>query len=313
MKLKGICRRYTGDDAIAEDLVQETFITAIDKLPTFKGLGSLDGWIRKIAVNKALLYLRDKKMSVPIETAQYLSEQETEIELPMENRRLVIERVSFTTDELLMVIDALPVHHRAVFNLYVLDGYSHQQIARLMNISTGTSKSHLSRARKKAQELLYEQAIQKQPEQKRRLGMFLLFLFRPHYIDSLFRRGFGNFALPVNIPKFIPSSGATIPLKWFATIAGKVLLIGSTVSVVAVVGYFGSTLKSSQPSVKSVAPIEVVSPAAPGVIVPPDTLSVAEKKISQPERVTKQKKERVIVKKTIIVRDTIRMEKPSVK
>lgn len=312
MQLKGVCRRYTGDDVVAEDLVQETFITAIEKYSTFKGIGSFEGWIRKIAVNKALLYLREREIAVPIESIKHLGEQEKEMELPKESRRLAIERVSFTTDELLMVIDSLPVHHKSVFNLYVLDGYSHQQIAKMLNISPGTSKSHLARARKKAQELLYQKAIQLQPETNRRKGMFLLLLFQPNYIDRLFRKGMGDFGIPTGAPKFTFPSDIAVPIRWNATLAGKAILTGGSVCVVAVTGYVGLQLNNlSQTKVNPSFSVEVATTASPALIVPLDTLAISAKEISLPDSVIKQQKEKVFVKKVVVVHDTIKLEKSS--
>lgn len=311
-QLKGLCRRYTGSESIADDLVQETFLTAIDKISTYKGFGSLDGWIRKIAVNKALLYLREKQINVPLDAVQQPIMQETEMELPTENRRLAIERASFTTDELLMVIDALPVHHKAVFNLYVLDGFSHQQIGRMMNISSGTSKSHLARARKKAQELLYERAVKNHPSGERRHWAWLLLLFRPNYIDSIFKKGLGNFGIPVRTPKFTVPSPTTLPISWTSTLAGKAVLIGGTAASVALGGYVVNQLAQS-PQPDDNIKVEVTCPPAPTTLVPSDTLAITASEITPVETNTAPKKGKVVVKKTIVVRDTVRLEKPVTK
>jgi RNA polymerase sigma factor (sigma-70 family) len=311
-QLKGLCRRYTGSEATADDLVQETFITAIDKIATYKGFGSLDGWIRKIAVNKALLYLREKQINVPLDAVQQPIMQETEMELPTENRRFAIERASFTTDELLMVVDALPVHHKAVFNLYVLDGYSHQQIGKMMNISAGTSKSHLARARKKAQELLYEKAVQNQPSGERRRWAWLLFLLRPHYIDSIFKKGLGNFGIPVRAPNFTVPSPTTLTIKWTSTLAGKAVLIGGTAASIALGGYVVTQMAQS-PQPDDNVKVEVTCLPVPTALVPADTLAVTASETTPIETNATRKKENVIVKKTIVVHDTIRLEKPVAK
>jgi len=308
-QLKGLCRRYTGSEAIADDLVQETFITAINKISTYKGFGSLDGWIRKIAVNKALLYLREKQIIVPLDAVQQPIMQETEMELPTENRRFAIERASFTTDELLMVVDALPVHHKAVFNLYVLDGFSHQQIGKMMNISAGTSKSHLARARKKAQELLFEKAMQNQPSGERRHWALLLLLFRPNYIDSIFKKGLGNFGIPVRTPNFTVPSPTTLPITWTTTLAEKAVLIGGTAASIALGGYVVNQLAQS-PQPDDNVKVEVALPPTPTALVPADTLAVTASEITPVETNSARKKGKVVVKKTIVVRDTIHLEKP---
>jgi RNA polymerase sigma factor (sigma-70 family) len=312
--LKGLCRRYTGDETIAEDLVQETFITAIEKFKTFNGIGSPEGWIRKIAINKALLYLREKKMTVPIDSINNQIVQKEEVEKPIENIRYAIERVSYTADELLEVIDHLPLHHRTVFNLYVLDGYSHQQIAKLINISAGTSKSHLARARKKAQELLYQKAIQKEPEPNYRRGMFLFLFLRPNFSDRLFKRGLRNFSIQLNNPKFTFPSETINPVKWTATMAGKTIMIISTVTVVVVAAYLVKPLEEHFFRQKNPAIQLNAAPATESVkSISPDSLVVTSQDIKQQENIKKQQKEKVIVKKRIVIRDTVRLEKPIVK
>jgi RNA polymerase sigma factor (sigma-70 family) len=159
-KLLGICRRYVKDEQLAEDLMHNAFITAISKVNTFSGKGIFEGWLRKIVINTALLHLRqNKKMSFsesdPIENYQEV----VNVEEAEETQRSIIEKANFNQEELLEVVDQLPGHHKVVFNLYVIDGYTHNDIGEMLNISSGTSKSHLARARKKIQQLLYEKAM----------------------------------------------------------------------------------------------------------------------------------------------------------
>jgi len=314
-QLKGLCRRYVGDPAVADDLVQETFITAIDKIETYRGSGSLDGWIRKIAVNKALLYLREAKpANVPVDTLTNTIEQESEMENLAGKTRYAIENASFSTDELLSVIDALPLHHKIVFNMYVIDGFSHSQIAQQMSISAGTSKSHLARARKKAQELLYAKASGKQPAETRRRSALLLLLFQPNYIDRIFRKGLGQFGLPLQTPNITFPPGTTLTLKWTATIAGKAALCGSAISIVAAGGFFAVQL-AQQPSAGGVEPVqaEEVFTSAPVVKPVPDSLIIAAHEVQKPQAPAKVEKEKVIIRKTIVIRDTVRLERPASK
>lgn len=315
-QLKGVCRRYVGDPAIAEDLVQETFMTAIDKIATFRGNGSLEGWIRKIAVNKALLYLRESKLvNVPAETLMNTFEQETEMENQASKTRYAIEKASFSADELLTVIDALPMHHKVVFNMYVLDGFSHKQIATTMNISTGTSKSHLARARKKAQELLYAKATEQQPvEARNRSAWWLLLFFQQRNIDTIFRKDLGQYELPAQTPTSTFPQRTTLTLNWTATSAGKVALSVSTISMFAAGSYLAVQLlgKPMDTAAKQ-PPFELNCTPAQIIATPPDTFKLKVEKPTKALVPAKAKKEKVIVKKTIVVRDTIRLEKSTSK
>jgi RNA polymerase sigma factor (sigma-70 family) len=313
-QLKGICRRYVGDIDVAEDLVQETFITAIDKVSGYKATGSLEGWIRKIAVNKSLMYIREKQLNhVPADVLANQVEQETEMENVHNTIRGAIEKASFNSGELLSVIDCLPVNHKVVFNLYVLDGYSHNQIAKMMSISPNTSKSHLLRARKKAQELLYQKAIQKQPKEKYHRSTFLLLLFQPNYIDRLFRRELKGFQLSTNSPGIGVSSAPATTIKWGATLAGKITTCGIIITSITA-GYFIYNSFG-----KPVLPAPNAEPAC--IVVPADTLKAEPEdffnkitpKTTDSIAVKPHKKKPVIIRKTIVKHDTIRLEKPSSK
>lgn len=133
-----VCIRYVGDRSVAEDILQEGFVTLFTRLDSFKGDGSFEGWARKIFVNTALMYLRKKdalKMSDDLESARNLS---TDITSQMEN---------IGYKELMKLITSLPAGFRTVFNMYVVEGYSHKEIAEMLNISETTSRTQLSRAR----------------------------------------------------------------------------------------------------------------------------------------------------------------------
>lgn len=133
-----VCIRYVGDRTIAEDILQEGFITLFSKIGSYKGDGSFEGWARKIFVNTALMYLRKKdalKMSDELENARNLS---TDITSQLEN---------IGYQELMKLVVSLPTGFRTVFNMYVLEGYSHKEIAEALNITETTSRTQLSRAR----------------------------------------------------------------------------------------------------------------------------------------------------------------------
>jgi len=136
-KLMTICRRYAGDRHEAEDMLQEAFINIFKNINQYKSLGSFEGWIRRITVNAAIQVLQKRKIRF------------TEIKnVPFEPESRDNSVLSYLeAEDLLKVISLLPDGYRAVFNLFVLEGYSHEEIAQMMKIETATSRSQLSKAR----------------------------------------------------------------------------------------------------------------------------------------------------------------------
>jgi len=133
-----VCIRYVGDRALAEDILQEGFITLFTRLDSYKGEGSFEGWARRIFVTTALMYLRKKdalKMSDELETARGMK---TEITGQIEN---------IGYKELMDLVMSLPTGFRTVFNMYAVEGYSHKEIAETLGISEITSRTQYSRAR----------------------------------------------------------------------------------------------------------------------------------------------------------------------
>ncbi|SHI92000.1 RNA polymerase sigma factor [Aquimarina spongiae] len=134
-KLFSICLKYSTDYSSAEDTLQDAFITIFDKITQYKSKGSFEGWMKRVTINTALQKYRKQKVFDIVN-----EEQIEEVEVEIEN-----EEVSL--DYLLSIIQELPDRYRLVFNLYVLDGYAHKEIAEMLSISVGTSKSNLARAR----------------------------------------------------------------------------------------------------------------------------------------------------------------------
>lgn len=133
-----VCIRYVSDREVAADILQDGFITLFSKLDTYKGDGSFDGWARRIFVNTALMYLRKKdalKMSEDISVLRNLS---TDTASQMEN---------IGYKELMKLVTSMPPGFRTVFNMYVIEGYSHKEIAEILEITETTSRTQLSRAR----------------------------------------------------------------------------------------------------------------------------------------------------------------------
>ena len=147
-KMVGACYRYVADWDLAEDLAQDAFLVAMEKASTFRAFGSFEGWLKKIAINQALMHLRDCPEMV--EWDENLHSQEVE-EIADDPE---LSRTDFTQEELLEVVGKLPVKQRTVFNLYALEHYSHSKIAETLGISVANSKVLLSRARAELQQRL---------------------------------------------------------------------------------------------------------------------------------------------------------------
>lgn len=143
-RMFGVCLRYAKSKEEAEDLLQEGFIKVFQKLRSFKAEGSLEGWIRRVIVNTALDYLRQQKIT--------WSELES-VQEPGENPK-VMEKLG--ANELLAIVQRLPVGFRTIFNLFAIEGYTHKEIAALLGINEGTSKSQYSRARVQLMNMVQE-------------------------------------------------------------------------------------------------------------------------------------------------------------
>lgn len=137
-KMYAVCLRYMGDKDAAEDILQDGFVTLFSKLDSYSGAGSFEGWARKIFVNTALMSLRKKdalKNSEDVDAARSICSDEPS----------AIQKIGH--QDLMKMIAALPPGFRTVFNMYVIEGYSHKEIAEALGISETTSRSQLQRAR----------------------------------------------------------------------------------------------------------------------------------------------------------------------
>lgn len=136
-KMYGVCLRYAKDTGDAEDILQEGFLRVFTKINQFEFKGSFEGWMRRIMVNTALEKFRKQDRLYPVEEMKIY-----------ESTEFVEETISsITAGDLMRIIQELPPRYRMVFNLFAIEGYSHLEISEMMNISEGTSKSNLSRAR----------------------------------------------------------------------------------------------------------------------------------------------------------------------
>lgn len=139
VKLFMVCLRYGRDRAEAEDMLQEGFMVIFKDIKQYSGKGNFEGWLRRVMVNTALRYLRKWKNP-------FVS-MEQHVEIADDNEETKYES-RLGVQQLTKMIQELPVGYRTVFNMYAIDGYTHKEIAEYLNISAGTSKSQLAKARK---------------------------------------------------------------------------------------------------------------------------------------------------------------------
>ena len=136
-KMNGVCLRYLRHTEDAEDVLVEAFFKVLTNIHQYKGSGSFEGWIRRIVVNECLMSLRRRhNFNLTVEIDNNLNVQT--------NKSIEDE---LAAQDILDFLNDLPTGYRTIFNLYVIEGYSHKEIADLLKISEGTSKSQLARAR----------------------------------------------------------------------------------------------------------------------------------------------------------------------
>ncbi|MCT4582383.1 MAG: sigma-70 family RNA polymerase sigma factor [Flavobacteriales bacterium] len=137
-KLLGVCYRYANNQDEAQDLLQDGFIKIFEKLDKYSGIGSFEGWMRRIIVNTALDNIRkNKKFQLHTDI------DETGFKIPSND--FIEERLA--AEDLIKILQSIPIGYKTIFNLYAIEGYSHKEIAEQLNITTSTSKSQYSRAK----------------------------------------------------------------------------------------------------------------------------------------------------------------------
>jgi RNA polymerase sigma factor (sigma-70 family) len=333
-KLLALCRRYVSDAGKAEDLMHDAFITAISKQDSFQGKGTIEGWLTKITLNTVLMYLRQDKQfnkmlhQIPSEDSiAVVFESEGEV---LSTREL-IQSIDFEANTLLEIINLLPEHHRTVFNLYVLEHFSHQQIAETLGINIGTSKSHLARARKKIQLILVQKAIEM--KQKLRKSIYLPLLGTDvSYLDPLFQKKLSNHTIqPKSLPPHLKDliQKTPTPIHHGAIYGFKSVLWVSTfcIGMVAWKGFktpvliTQNTYKTDLNSLPAISDLEKVSPFSKSKMINSfqntnqivDNQKVIRQKpflkpivpISKPIEIPLDSQRPVLIKKQIILHDTI--------
>ncbi len=139
-KMLSVCRQYIKDLQQAEDIMITAFMKVFTHLKHFEHKGSFEGWIRRIMVNECISFLRVQKKIQFIEDENFFEDRFNDIES------------KFSVEDIQFLIDNLPDGYKMVFNLYAIEGYKHKEIAGMLGINEGTSKSQLSHARKALQE-----------------------------------------------------------------------------------------------------------------------------------------------------------------
>ncbi len=143
--LFGVCKRYVKNREDAEDIVVEAFFKILTNIRNFKGEGSFEGWMRRITVNEALMFLRKQhNFNLTIEINPQL-DNDTDLISPVDE---------LAAQDILNLLGTLPTGYRTIFNLYAIEGFKHREIADMLGISINTSKSQLILAKKRLQELL---------------------------------------------------------------------------------------------------------------------------------------------------------------
>lgn len=139
-KMLSVCRQYIKDLHQAEDIMITAFMKVFTNLKNFEHKGSFEGWIRRIMVNECISFIRVQKKVKYIDDETYFEETHNNTDS------------QFNVEDIQFLIDNLPDGYKMVFNLYAIEGFKHQEIAKMLGINEGTSKSQLSHARRMLQE-----------------------------------------------------------------------------------------------------------------------------------------------------------------
>lgn len=148
-RMMAVCSRYTRSRFEAEDIFHEAFVKAFNAINTYNG-GSFEGWMRQIFVNTAINHYHKNR--------RFLDQKDySEVEESTPSGEDIISAIS--GQELLALINQLPEGYRLIFNLYVVEGYNHREIADMLNIAEGTSKSQLAKAKSHLKKTLQKLSI----------------------------------------------------------------------------------------------------------------------------------------------------------
>jgi RNA polymerase sigma factor (sigma-70 family) len=240
-KLLGICRRYIKDIATAEDIVQDSFIIAIQKENTLKNTKAINGWLSRIVINMAIHHLKEtKKINFSTSDDFDLVDNSTLMNtLELDNKSALLAS-DIDQSDILEAIDRLPEHHKSVFNMYVMDNFSHNEIAQTLAISVGTSKSNLSRARKAIQNYLFEKLKDKtvDKKKKRRLAFLLFFGLENKIFARYYQSKFKDFEIVTKKSFSFAPKKVAVPHQ-FVGLKKAVALSNITVFSIGFIGLTG--------------------------------------------------------------------------
>lgn len=156
-KMLSVCYRFANSREDAEDMLQEGFIKVFTQMHTFQNKGAFEGWIRRIIVHTCINFLKKNKKfsnSIDLEQADYLEVKEETMPSVMQARQII------------ECIRLLPIGYRTVLNLYAMEGYSHREIADMLDIEESTSRSQYTRAKSMLEAILIKKRIIEQPREK---------------------------------------------------------------------------------------------------------------------------------------------------
>jgi len=154
--LFGICLRYTKNKMEAQDVLQEVFVKVFNHIHSYHHDGSFEGWMRRIAVNTSITNYR--------KNLKHAYQEDIDVVVAHNEEPIHMEDLEFTAEEMMLCIQRLPAGYKTVFNLYVIEGFMHKEIADKLGIDVNTSKSQLSRAKSYLQRELNELSRIKQKE-----------------------------------------------------------------------------------------------------------------------------------------------------
>jgi RNA polymerase sigma-70 factor (ECF subfamily) len=146
--LYGICLRYAKNRMEAEDVLQEVFVKIYNNIHSYHHDGRFEGWLRRIAVNTSITQYR--------KNLKHAYQEDVDDLVRSKNDPMEVENLEFTAEEMMLCINKLPAGYKTVFNLYVIEGFMHKEIADMLEIDVNTSKSQLSRAKTYLQRELAE-------------------------------------------------------------------------------------------------------------------------------------------------------------
>lgn len=144
-----VCLRYARNRADAEDILQDGFVRLFQNIHQYKREGSFEGWMRRIFVNASLKKYQTKKWSMELTGVEHVEEGQTEPD--------IVSAIS--EQEIIKLINELPDGYKIVFNMYVIEGYSHKEIAESLGINEATSRTQLLKARKQLQQKICNLAV----------------------------------------------------------------------------------------------------------------------------------------------------------